>query len=169
MGTMVTHNIRSHPPQLGRSSTFVETIDLPLLEQFATQFLVAINFYGLVEVEFRLDPRDGQYKLLDVNARTWGYHSLGQAAGVDFPYMLYLDQLGKPVSCSRARTGVCWVRLLTDFPVGIHGSLLKRWGFWQYLQSLCGADTEAVFDAHDLLPSLAEAALIPYLFLKRGY
>ena len=35
-------------------------------------------------------------KLLDVNARTWGYHSLGQRAGVDFPYLLYADQLGLP-------------------------------------------------------------------------
>ncbi|HTL18034.1 MAG TPA: ATP-grasp domain-containing protein, partial [Patescibacteria group bacterium] len=124
IGTMVTHNVRSHPPQLGRSSTFVETIDLPIIEQFATQFLVAIKFYGLVEVEFRLDPRDGKYKLLDVNARTWGYHSLGQACGVDFPYMLFQDQLGRPVSPSRARAGVSWVRLLTDLPVGIHGFLL---------------------------------------------
>ena len=34
-------------------------------------------------------------KLLDVNARTWGYHSLGQRAGVDFPYLLYADQIGR--------------------------------------------------------------------------
>ena len=169
IGTMVTHNIRSHPPQLGRSSTFVETIDLPILEQFATQFLVAINFYGLVEVEFRLDPRDGKYKLLDVNARTWGYHSLGQAAGVDFPYLLFQDQLGRPLGQSRARAGVCWVRLMTDLPVGIHGFVLGRWGLREYLKSLSSADTGAVFDVKDLLPSLAEVALVPYLVLKKGY
>ena len=169
IGAMVTHNLRSHPPEFGRSSTFVETIDLPILEQFATQFLVAINFYGLVEVEFRLDPRDGKYKLLDVNARTWGYHSLGQASGVDFPYMLFEDQLGKTVSPSRARTGVSWVRLLTDFPVGVHGFLLKRWGLFQYLKSLSSANTGAVFDVKDPLPSVAEVALLPYLVLKKGY
>ena len=76
---------RQHPPEFGRASTFVETIDLPLLENLSERFLKAINYYGLVELEYKLDPRDGQYKLLDVNARTWGYHSLGQRAGVGFP------------------------------------------------------------------------------------
>ena len=36
----------------------------------------------------KLDPRDGVQKLLDVNARTWGYHSIGPRAGVDFPRLL---------------------------------------------------------------------------------
>ena len=49
-----------------------------------SDFFEQIDYYGLVEVEYKLDPRDGQYKLLDVNARTWGYHSLGVRAGVDF-------------------------------------------------------------------------------------
>ncbi len=35
-----------------------------------------------------------QYKLLDVNARAWGFHGLGQAVGVDFPYLLFADQRG---------------------------------------------------------------------------
>src|SRR5262249_22206186 len=152
IGTMVTHNLRSHPPEFGRSSTFVETIDLPILEELATQFLNAINFYGLVEIEFPLDSRHGKYKPLDVNARTWGYHSWGQASGVDFPSMLFEHQLGNPISPSRARTGVSWVRLLTDLPVGVHGFLLKRWGLFEYLKSLSSANTGAVFDVKDPLP-----------------
>ena len=52
----------------------------------------AINYYGLVELEYKLDPRDGQYNLLDVNGRTWGYHTLGPGAGVDFPYLLFRDR-----------------------------------------------------------------------------
>ena len=44
------------------------------------RFLRAIDYYGLVEMEYKWDRRDGQYKLLDVNGRTWGYHTLGQAA-----------------------------------------------------------------------------------------
>ena len=95
IGTMVTQYKRQHPPQFGRSCTFVQTIDLPVLEEIALRFLKAIDYYGLVEIEFKQDPRDGEYKLLDVNARTWGYHSLGVAAGVDFSHMLFEDQLGQ--------------------------------------------------------------------------
>jgi predicted ATP-grasp superfamily ATP-dependent carboligase len=169
VGTMLAHYVRSHPPDFGRCSTFVETIDLPRLEELAVQFLEAIGYYGLAEVEFRRDPRDGEFKLLDVNARTWGYHTLGWSAGVDFPYMLFQHQIGQPVTPARARAGVNWVRWATDLPVGLHGFFLKRWGLAEYFKSIKNAHTEAVFDYRDPLPSVAEVALIPYLVLTRGY
>ena len=60
------------------------------------RLLREMGYYGLVELEFKRDERDGVVKLLDVNARTWGYHGLGAAAGVDFPAMLHRDQMGLP-------------------------------------------------------------------------
>lgn len=169
VGSMFAHYVRSHPPDFGRCSTFVETVDLPALEELSLRFLRAIGYYGLAEVEFRRDPRDGVFKLLDVNARTWGYHSLGTVAGVDFPFMLFQDQLGRPVKPARAQPGINWVRWVTDLPVGFHGLFLKRWGLLEYLKSLRSADTESVFDAKDPLPTIAEVALVPYLVLKKGY
>ena len=97
LGSMVARRRRQHPPDFGRASTFVETVELPELEELSERFLRAIGYYGLVELEYKLDPRDGQHKLLDVNARTWGYHTLGQRAGVDFPAMLFADQVGESV------------------------------------------------------------------------
>jgi len=169
IGTMVTHNKRCHPPQFGRSSTFVKTIDLPILEEMAWRFLDAIDYYGLAEVEFRLDPRDGKYKLLDVNARTWGYHSLGQAAGVDFSYMLFADQMGKVVIPAQAQLGVSWVRLVTDLPVGIICLMRHQLDFWDYVKSVVGARAESVFSLDDPLPAIAELANMPYLIRKRGF
>jgi len=166
---MVTQYKRQHPPEFGRSCTFVETVELPALEEIAQRFLRAIDYYGLVELEFKLDPRDGEYKLLDVNARTWGYHSLGAAAGVDFSHMLFEDQLGRAVTPARADAGITWGRWVTDFPVGIHGVFRRQWGLWEYLKSVGRFDTEAVFSLSDPLPSIAEAALIPHLILSRGY
>jgi predicted ATP-grasp superfamily ATP-dependent carboligase len=40
-------------------------------------------------VEFKLDPRDGRPKLMEINPRFWGSLSLAIAAGVNFPYLLY--------------------------------------------------------------------------------
>lgn len=169
LGSMVTQYKRQHPPQFGRSCTFVKTIELPALEETALRFLKAIDYYGLVELEYKLDPRDGQYKLLDVNARTWGYHTLGVAAGVDFSYMLFEDQLGREVKPARARPGVTWFRWVTDFPVGIHGIFRRQWGMWEYLKSVGRMNTESVFCIKDPLPSIVETTLIPYLALTRGY
>ncbi len=169
IGSMVAQRSRQHPSEFGRASTFVETIDLPLLETLSERFLQAIDYYGLVELEYKFDPRDGQYKLLDVNARTWGYHSLGSRAGVDFPYLLFADQLGEAVPSCRARAGVKWVRLVTDLPTGILEMLGGRLHWRTYLQSIQSCDIEAVFSSEDLLPALVELTLIPYLYAKRGF
>ncbi|MFL5979390.1 MAG: ATP-grasp domain-containing protein, partial [Gaiellaceae bacterium] len=119
--------------------------------------------------EFKLDPRDGRAKLLDVNARTWGYHTLGSCAGVDFPYLLYLEQIGEPVPTARAIAGRSWVRLVTDLPTGVLEIFSRRTRLRDYIWTLRTSDTEAVFARDDLLPGFVELALIPYLAVRRGF
>jgi predicted ATP-grasp superfamily ATP-dependent carboligase len=169
VGKMVARRRRQHPLEFGRASTYVETVDVPILEEFSERFLRKINYYGLVEVEYKLDPRDSQYKLLDVNARTWGYHSLGPRAGVDFSYLLYQDQVGLPVAFCKGRPGLAWVRTTTDIPAAMMAILAGDTSAMSYLRSLKNCNTEAVFSAGDPLPGLAEVALIPYLAIKRGF
>jgi predicted ATP-grasp superfamily ATP-dependent carboligase len=169
VGSMVTRRRRQHPHDFGRASTFVETIDLPALEALSNRFLRTINYYGLVEVEFKLDPRDGQFKLLDINARTWGYHTLGTHAGVDFPSLLYRDQISGSAEPCRGRAGVSWVRLLTDIPTGLLDIASGRLRFRDYWHSLRNFHIEAVFTREDPIPSIVEFALIPYLSVKRGF
>jgi len=169
VGSMVSRRLRQHPHEFGRASTYVETMDLPALEALSERFLRAINYYGLVEVEYKLDPRDGQFKLLDVNARTWGYHTLGPSAGVDFPLLLYRDQVGQPVETCRGKSGVSWIRLLTDFPTAMIEVSRGRISLRDYMHSLRNFHTEAVFSQEDPLPGIVECALLPYLFVKRGF
>jgi D-aspartate ligase len=169
IGTMGARRWRQHPPEFGRSATFVESIDLPVIEEPTLRFLKAINYYGLAEVEYKLDPRDGKYKVLDVNTRTWGFHALGSPAGVDFSYMLYADQVGESVRNCRGRSGVGWIRMVTDIPTSLQGICAGRLDLRTYLRSLKDFKIESVFSSDDILPSLAEIALIPYLAVKRGY
>ncbi len=168
VASMTVRRRRQHPSDFGRASTYVETISLPELAEPSVRFLRAIGYYGLVELEYKRDPRDGAFKLLDVNARTWGYHTLGPPAGVDFPYLLFRDQTGAGVDEAHARAGIRWVRLATDVPNALRdiraGTLRTR----DYLRSLRGMHTEAVFCLRDPLPALYEVALLPYLAVKRG-
>jgi D-aspartate ligase len=168
--SMVVTRLRQHPVEFGRASTFVQTVESPELEELSERFLRSIGYYGLVELEYKYDERDGLTKLLDVNARTWGYHSLGQQAGVDFPYLLYADQVGLPVAeISRARPGVSWIRLSTDLPTAATELARHRLGWRAYMRSLRVSDVESVFSRDDLRPGLAELALLPYLAVKRGF
>ncbi|HEV2207686.1 MAG TPA: ATP-grasp domain-containing protein [Verrucomicrobiae bacterium] len=169
VGKMVACRKRQHPLEFGRASTFVESMDLPVVEHHSESFLNSIDYYGLVEVEYKCDPRDGRYKLLDVNARTWGYLSLGARAGVDFSYMLYADQLGLPVQTCSAKPGVSWMRLTTDLPTALLGCWVGEINIAGYLRSLWSCNVEAVFSMTDPLPGLAEMSLLPYLVLRKGF
>ena len=165
--TLVARRLRQHPREFGRAATYVETIEHPEVEELSERFLKAINYYGLVEVEFKQDPRDGQLKMLDVNARTWGFHSLGVPAGVDFPYLLYADQVGRSVESSRAKAGVGWLRAITDVPTVASDLWASELSLRSYLRSLRNTRTESVFCLRDPLPTLAEVLMLPYLAAKK--
>jgi D-aspartate ligase len=169
VGSMVARRRRQHPPEFGRATTFAETVDLPLIEELSLRFLRAIDYYGLVELEYKRDPRDGQLKLLDVNARTWGYHTLGFPAGVDFPYLLFLDQVGAPVPACHGKPGIHWIRLVTDLPTSMLEMMCGRLAWREFVHSLRTCHIESVFCREDLLPGLIELALVPYLAVKRGF
>lgn len=169
VGKMVVRRRRQHPLRFGRASTYVETLDIPLLEQFSERFLQAMNYYGLVEVEYKLDPRTSQFKLLDVNARTWGYHSIGPWAGVDFCYMLFADQVGWPVARCKGEPGKSWIRMTTDLPAAFMGLVAGEIDLKAYVRSLRNRPVEAVFSLADPLPGIAEILLVPYQAVKRGF
>jgi len=169
VAAMTVRRLRQHPYEFGRASTLVETVRAPEIETLASRFLARVGYYGLVEVEFKADPRDGRCKLLDVNARTWGYHTLGASAGVDFPAILFRDQMGDWVEPIRARPGIRWVRLATDLPAAAVEVWQGRLSVSEYVRSLSGVATDAVFSWRDPLPGLMEMALVPYLAMKRGF
>jgi predicted ATP-grasp superfamily ATP-dependent carboligase len=63
---------------------------------------------------------------------------------------------------------VRWIRLVTDLPNAARDIKAGTARTGDYLRSLRGVDTEAVFSVRDPLPGLYELALLPYLAAKRG-
>jgi D-aspartate ligase len=62
--------------------------------------LSELRVWGVSQVEFKQDPRDGRFKLIEVNPRLWEWHGLAAACGVDLPVIAYRDAIGerpKPV------------------------------------------------------------------------
>lgn len=59
--------------------------------------LRALRFHGISQVEMIRDPRDGRYKLIEVNPRLWQWHGLAAACGVDLPWIAYRDLVGDPL------------------------------------------------------------------------
>jgi D-aspartate ligase len=108
LGSFAGRKIRVLPIHFG-SASFVETVYDPILLELNQKLLSSVKYHGLAGVEFKLDPRDGKYKLIEVNAR-WGlWDALGAYCGVDLGYIAYLDVIGQKVeSVSKYHSGKKW-------------------------------------------------------------
>ena len=86
--SFVQKEIRHFP--LGKGpSTVQESVWRPDLVEKAAGLLQKLKWYGVAEVEFMVDPRDGKAKFMEINPRFWGSLHLSILAGVDFPWLLY--------------------------------------------------------------------------------
>src|SRR5437016_7896084 len=119
VASLTARRTRQYPIDFGHGSSFVETVEVPEVEEPARRILAAIDYAGLVELEFKYDRRDRRYKLLDFNPRVWTWVSLCDRAGVDYPYLLWRMMLGDRVSAVRGRPGVRWVRMIPDVPAAL--------------------------------------------------
>lgn len=160
---------RQHPMTFGHASTFAELVHIPKLKEMAEQILQAIDYYGFGEVEFMYDKRDNTYRFLEINPRIWGWHSLAIAAGADYPAMLYMDVFNQPFEIPRSKETMKWIRLTTDIPTALGEIIKGRLHVRDYLSSMRGDKTFAVFSKHDPLPFFAELFMLPYLAIKRGF
>jgi predicted ATP-grasp superfamily ATP-dependent carboligase len=167
LATVVAQRTRQYPADFGRASTFVETIERPELVELAARLLAEIRFTGLVEVEFKRDPRDGSYKLLDVNPRVWGWHTLCQRAGVDFPYLAWQLARGERVPRPHASPGVRWRRLTTDLPTSLREMARGRLSPGAYLASLRGPRESAIFARDDPWPGVSELPMLMGVLARR--
>lgn len=158
---------RQLPQDFGRTSTFVESVEMPELNKLAGQLLRPIRYTGLAEVEFMWNANRNRFELLEVNARLWAWHSLAIAAGLDLPYLAFADSLGRTPPIGPLRPGAKWVRFLTDLRAAAQGIRSGSLGLPQYLGSLRGTTAFAVFSASDPLPCVVEPFLLLLNLLKR--
>jgi D-aspartate ligase len=167
VASVVARRIRQFPMDFGQFSTYVETVDEPQVIEPAVRLLKAIRFTGLAEVEFKKDPRDREYKVLDINPRVWGWHTLARRAGVDFPFLLWLLLRNEPVPEVHGRVGERWMHMSADLPMAIQEILHGRLSVPAYLRSLRGRLESAIFAWDDPVPGLFDLPLFAYASCKR--
>lgn len=168
LGSIVARRRRQYPVTFGHSSSFVEAVYAPEVERDARRLLEAIGYSGLVEVEFKRDPRSGEYKLLDVNPRLWTWFTLGARAGVDFPDLGFRIAQGERPAEARAKPGARWVRMGTD--VLAAGALIRRGQLspLAYARSLRPPVEYAVFAADDPRPLASSVPSLVSRMLQRA-
>ena len=151
------HRMRGWPPLIGLN-TLIESLSLSELRPQANlvaAYLRSIEYYGVMEAEFKRDPRDGKYKLLEINARSWFQNSFPTRCGLNIILKAYLDAVGMTTSYSEDyRAGVKWVNLLEDVAASVaEGKMMSA----SWIRSLIGVEDYAFFDSNDITPSVMEA------------
>lgn len=87
----------SQRPYTHGDASIAETIPPdPRVVGYARALLEAARFHGISQVEFKLDPRDGEYRLMEINGRSWSWVKLPAFSGVNLPLIQYYDLTGDP-------------------------------------------------------------------------
>ena len=160
LATLVVRRTRQFPVDFGHSSSFVESVVDPEVEQLARQFLAGAGFTGLVEVEFKRSAGDARTLLLDVNPRVWTWHSIGARAGVDFPYLAWRSMHGDHPRGVRGRPGVRWVRPATDLFAARAAIRAGELGWSTYLRQMAPPAELAPWAFSDPSPAVADLPLL---------
>jgi predicted ATP-grasp superfamily ATP-dependent carboligase len=96
-----SHKRLQQYPNSGGPSTDRVGIDDPQLLERSLMLMRALNWRGVAMVEWKVDPRDGVAKLMEVNPRFWGSLELAVRSGVNFPVLYAQAAAAQPTSYSQ--------------------------------------------------------------------
>lgn len=99
-GVFARRRVRMSPPDFGNSSccTSVPLSDVPAAMHHLRHLLDGLHYRGIFSAEFKRDPRDGEFRILEVNTRAWTYVEFAARHGVNVCEMAWQDALGLPVT-----------------------------------------------------------------------
>lgn len=159
---LVARRRRQHPLDFGNATTYAETVDEPILFQYAKSLLSKANFTGLCEVEFKFDTRDGKYKFLEVNPRLWKWHLIAKQAKVPLLMSIYSYLTKHHAIITSGYSKAAWKDVITDLPVVIQ---------MKHKHVFTKTDTRktihAVWNIADPQPFILQILMLPYLFITR--
>lgn len=159
--------LREHPIKYG-TATMSESVLIPEVLDEATPLLKTLNYTGICEIEFMRDNRDGYYKLIEINPRTWLWVGLAKYCGIDYAKIMYRYANNIEQHYPRSyQVGIKWRNAVTDFVFGWQAILQKHVTLAEYCKSLSGKCVHAIWSWKDLVPGLIFPFLSFYIAKKR--
>jgi predicted ATP-grasp superfamily ATP-dependent carboligase len=114
LGEFAGKKLRTYPKEAG-ISTCLELVKEPRLLELGGRICRTLGLVGAVKIDFKRDPTDGRFHLLEINPRftLWSY--LGATCGVNLPLIAYADLVGASAPWqAEYRTGVRWLSFGND-------------------------------------------------------
>jgi predicted ATP-grasp superfamily ATP-dependent carboligase/ubiquinone/menaquinone biosynthesis C-methylase UbiE len=115
----------------------------------------AIGYRGILDIGYRYDARDGEYKLLDVNPRIGSTFRLFVGEGeLDVVRALYLDLTGQAVPYAPVPDGRKWVDEPLDLLSALRSVRDRNLSVGRWARSLVGVNEAAWFTRDDPIPAV---------------
>ena len=153
-GERVLRKIRQSPPLFG-VSRLVETSDLYELREPALALVRAAGWRGIVEAEYKRDPRDGRFRLMDLNGRCFLQMGLHLRSGVNYPWLAWRDLTGHEIpDPPQADWNGIWISELDDLHYALFHRGAESLGWADYFRPYGRPKTFLLWSARDPLPFL---------------
>ena len=159
----IGHKLRQFPPTAGRITSGVLKYE-EKLKVTAEKFIKTVKFHGVANTEFKYDERDGQYKLMEINARfgAWNYSTL--FSDLNLMEIAINDYNGKKYDGPMFKTdkdGYIWYNFAQDFGCSVilnRNKQFKKYKLstWQWWKSLGNKHVEGIWDWKDPKPFIFE-------------
>jgi D-aspartate ligase len=144
--------LRSAPPELGSPRVAVSKV-IPEVMELGRKILKALGFYGYSCTEFKKDPRDGVYKLMEVNGRHNLSTLLAVRCGINFPWIHYQHlMLGQRPAPRPFEEGIYWIDLLRDLGYSAKAFRKEPFSAVDYVRPYVKPHVFAILDLKDPKP-----------------
>ncbi|MFN7116810.1 MAG: ATP-grasp domain-containing protein [Saprospiraceae bacterium] len=167
-GSFIANRIRQKPMDFGISTCFAHTVLNPEIEKLSVEFLKAIDYFGMSEVEFMYDEKTNEYKLIEINPRSWKWHSLANKLGINLFQMMvsYLEQKSIEVKHNQ-QANIAWIERVTDTYVVVKEIIKGRMSLADYRKTMQMPKESATWSWRDPFPAIMYVLMTPILWWKR--
>jgi predicted ATP-grasp superfamily ATP-dependent carboligase len=156
-------------PITGGASTLRESIYNERMKNVALDLMEGLEWHGVAMVEFKLDTKDGEPKLMEVNGRFWGSLPLSIASGVDFPYLLHkMATEGDVEPVFEYKTGVKCRWLIPGDMLWFVASLKNRvdkWNVFRAFFKFSGMDYD-MLSREDFMPTIGALRVMMHQMME---
>ncbi|HBL24121.1 MAG TPA: hypothetical protein DDZ40_08395 [Deltaproteobacteria bacterium] len=152
LASMTSRKMRQDPPRYGQGR-IAKSEKVAGVDEQSRKLLSELGYRGFSEIEWKYDPRDGSYKLIEINPRFIFYIGLCVACGINFPYIQYADLvLNKKVRVDSFRENVYWIHEYKDVLHTVLNHRMETLSFWDYARPYLGKKSLAILDLKDMRP-----------------
>lgn len=163
--TFVGRKIRQWLPEIGSTASAERQFNSTVLEE-SIRLFKAVRYKGLGSVEFKLDPKDRQFKITEPTVGRPNLQSyVAVANGINIPYVAYCNLVGKSVTLLDQPDGnvaVKWVNEWREYHSTLFYLKQGRLSLKDWARSMRGPRTYALFSLSDPLPFLLSLTRLSY-------